>query len=114
MKINAIRVPVTGPVEVISYDRKDELDVLQEQVGGYIEVVTATQHVTFYVNEEGKLMGLPINKRATEYWWSINPSYRGHDVLCGTAVILGEIDGDGYSGSVDTNLIADPLLNPIG
>lgn len=98
--IHVLTIPVQGGLEVKGYDRKDELDWLQTAVGGYIEVVTASESVTFIVNEEGKLKGLPINKRATELWWSLNPAARGADVLVGTVLVAGGTGDDGETQSV--------------
>jgi hypothetical protein len=40
------------------------LEELQEQVGGYIELVRM-DHTLMVVNEEGMLLGLPLNHRAS-------------------------------------------------
>lgn len=43
-----------------------KLKELQQLVGGYIETLPVATDQLMVVNEEGKLMNLPINKRATE------------------------------------------------
>lgn len=43
-----------------------KLKELQQLVGGYIETLPVATDQLMIVNEEGKLMNLPINKRATE------------------------------------------------
>ena len=40
------------------------LQVLQEAVGGYIQVVSCGSH-TMIVNEEGLIKGLPVNAKAS-------------------------------------------------
>lgn len=42
------------------------LKELQSYVGGYIETLPVATSQLMIVNEEGKLLNLPINKRATE------------------------------------------------
>lgn len=69
-----------------------DLDGLQALVGGYIEAVSLTEGHA-YVNEEGKLMGLPVNALATDLAHAAGWPYG--DVLCGTVVFLGDSpDGD--------------------
>jgi hypothetical protein len=45
-------------------DIEDTLPAYQKIVGGYIEQV-GTQHVSIWLNEEGKLKGLPVDELAT-------------------------------------------------
>ena len=51
-------------------DSKDEpsLKEAQEFVGGYVEGITFPNGDYLIVNEEGKLMGLPLNPEATALW----------------------------------------------
>ena len=51
-------------------DSKDEptLESAQEFVGGYVEGITFPNGDYLIVNEEGKLMGLPLNPEATALW----------------------------------------------
>ena len=44
---------------------KFTLEELQRLVGGYIERVPMSNGKSMYVNEEGKLNGLPYNEKAT-------------------------------------------------
>ena len=55
----------------------NELKVLQDLVGGYIETVTMTMDSCLIVNEEGRILGLPHNC-----------NYLGIDV-CGPMLIVG-------------------------
>lgn len=64
-------------------DIKNDLQTLQELVGGYIECVMVGKGIVLIVNEEGKLQGLPQNFPL------------GNDVIVGTAVFVGNgFDGD--------------------
>ena len=51
-------------------DPKDEptLKAAQDFVGGYIEGITFPNGDYLIINEEGKLIGLPLNPEATALW----------------------------------------------
>ena len=51
-------------------DSKDEptLESAQQFVGGYVEGIPFPNGDYLIVNEEGKLMGLPLNPEATALW----------------------------------------------
>lgn len=48
-----------APVEKVI---KNELEALQEIVGGYIECLPLDDETTIICNEEGKINGLPLNR----------------------------------------------------
>lgn len=81
-------------IEVIDCEKPPGLAALQEAVGGYIEFIPwMNQFVTkdgpkpcvTYCNEEGRIVGLPVNRIANEM--SIDPSTQVYPLL-GTIVIL--------------------------
>ena len=51
-------------------DKKDEPDykAVSKFVGGMVEVVSFPNGDLLLLNEEGKLMGLPLNEKATALW----------------------------------------------
>ena len=51
-------------------DEKNTPDLkgAQEFVGGYVECITIPTGDLLIINEEGKLMGLPLNPEATMLW----------------------------------------------
>ena len=53
-------------------DNKDEPDLktAQDFVGGMVEVITFPNGDVLIVNEEGKLMNLPLNPEGTALWRS--------------------------------------------
>lgn len=60
-------------------DIKNDLKTLQEIVGGYIEVVYPFENsICLICNEEGKLIGLPLNRSLEDF-----------DIIAGTFVIVG-------------------------
>ena len=59
----------TAKLQIIK-DSKHEpnLKAAQEFVGGYVEGITFPNGDYLIINEEGKIIGLPINKEATKLW----------------------------------------------
>ena len=51
-------------------DKKDEPDykAVSKFVGGMVEVVSMPNGDLLLLNEEGKLMGLPLNEKASKLW----------------------------------------------
>ena len=63
---------------------ENNLKTLQGIVGGYIEVVYPFEEsVGLICNEEGKLIGLPLNRCLEDY-----------DIIAGTFMVVGLSDGD--------------------
>ena len=74
-----------------------ELETLQDAVGGLIQAVDLTTSLTMWCNEEGKLIGLPVNPVATAMW----TRYFGEtDVIVGNVVFTGGCDEDGNTTSI--------------
>lgn len=69
--------------EVQPENGKDfKLNELQRYVGGYIELLTLTGFRFMVVNEEGKLLGLPINAKASAIY--------GYDTIVGDVLICND------------------------
>jgi hypothetical protein len=92
--MKAIVIPVEGPLVEIDLADEGNLKVLQNAVGGYIEAVAVPDFIsgadeaTAYVDEEGKLTGLPINRRATDFMVpGVGLSYG--DYIAGPMVLAG-------------------------
>lgn len=66
-------VIITTGGELINTTPKNGTDFslkeLHEFVGGYIEILRMGGHLIMVINEEGKLLDLPLNKTATEIFW---------------------------------------------
>lgn len=71
------------------------LEELQRAVGGHVEPIPTNNIVTMWVHDEGKFVGLPINRLAMDVWirWD---DYRcmtvGRDWLAGDVVVTGGVD----------------------
>jgi hypothetical protein len=77
---------------LIDLPREGGLAQLQREVGGYIEAVRL-EEFDFYLNEEGKMIGLPLNEVGTLLWESV---YGQTDVIMGNIVVVGKPDDEGY------------------
>lgn len=92
-------IPPEGGVSDIEqheFDAPPTLSVLQEYVGGYIEMVPLLKHFTTkdglkpcvaYCNEDGRHLGLPENKTANSMWADSDPMLQAYP-LVGTVVVL--------------------------
>ena len=75
-------------------DSKDEpnLKEAQEFVGGYVEGITFPNGDYLVINENGKLMGLPLNPEATALWRATfdNDQYitGRNDFVVGPAILI--------------------------
>lgn len=81
---------------------------LSRAVGGMIEAVTLPSGLTLWVNEEGKLDGLPVNEYATRLFVS---AFGAVDVIVGNAIITGGADDDGETLGLTDEQVADLLAN---
>lgn len=68
-------------------DVSNGLTDLQGLVGGYIDVVRVGDELSVYINDEGKLIGLPPNALAT-MWLSVIGAIFPNDYIAGDAVVL--------------------------
>lgn len=67
-------------------------DALRAVLGGLLEAAPADESVTVWVNEEGKLDGLPVNRLAMDVWvrWDVHRCIlHGRDWLAGNVVVTG-------------------------
>jgi hypothetical protein len=102
LQINAVVIPANES----ELPRQHQLAVArlvdyQELVGGLIEGVALDKPpARMYMNEEGKLRDLPINRRATLLLWAHNRPFRYQDVIMGDAFLVGQPDREGSDTSV--------------
>jgi hypothetical protein len=102
MKVVVIPADTAEPVRVEDVEKID-LAFLQKITGGYIEAISfGKDDLSMYLNEEGKLDGLPRNRRATAL---AQGSIQYNDYIVGNAVITGPVDDEGY----DTGLTDEQI-----
>jgi hypothetical protein len=84
---------ITPELKIIE-DAKQEPDLkaAQEFVGGYVEGIAFPNGDYLIINEEGKLIGLPINEQATKLWKETfdNDNYitGRDDFVVGNAILI--------------------------
>lgn len=91
-RVLCILVPATSapePVWIPAEPTSAALAHLQAIVGGDIEAVpTYSSGTVFYLNEGGKLLGLPVNQNR-DFLRSLGPQVAQDDVLVGAVVVAG-------------------------
>ena len=88
-------IKVDGVVEIHEVSAEAEGDFLSESVGGWFQSVPLRAELKDYwlwCNEEGKIIGLPMNPVATGLWII---SYGPSDIIHGNIVITGGVDDEG-------------------
>lgn len=107
-QITGLRIPADDdqPITVTALARSD-FRAIQAVVGGLFDVIDlATSAATLWLNDEGKLIGLPVNRRATALLWALHSAWAGNDVLCGDVLVTGQPDSQGDTQSVPADLLA--------
>lgn len=100
-QITAVVVDPSGDVQVREIE--DDFKTYQSLVGGYIEGVFGDGY-TMYLNEEGAITGLPLNKKASGFVGHRSALGKGVS-LFGTVVILGPSDSEGNDTNVQQDII---------
>lgn len=92
----SLKLTTDGQRIGMNYDADKSYENLSQGVGGYIECVGLTPTLDMWVNEEGKLDGLPYNPDATAIFWSHFGF--GTDIIVGDVVFTShDEDGDTVS-----------------
>lgn len=93
MKEERIKVLVVEPNEK-PYETviDNTLEAKQEIVGGYIEAVPLSESAELICNDEGKLIGLPPNRRL------------GNDIITGTFIIAGANESEYFCSLSDEDI----------
>lgn len=92
--VKGILIPVEGPSQEVEISG---LADMQAACDGYVEAVTLSDGSSLYLNEEGRINGMPPN-----YFASDVCGLGGRpDLLLlgvrGPALLLGPVDGEGYN-----------------
>ena len=84
--MKALRISTVGDIEVIDIENK--LEVLQDLVGGYIDYNSLSQDgVDMILNEEGKILDLDYNLKATLLYRATH--LYADDYIVGDVIIVG-------------------------
>lgn len=106
MNIRTIHIP-TDPIEVarlIDIPSGQVAEKLHELVSGYFQCVELNDGVHLWLNEEGKLNGMPWNPRAQMIWNLRFGIFTDH--LVGPAVLTGGTDPRGVTLGLSDEQIA--------
>lgn len=76
----------------VELDLDAEKNTLSKAVDGLIQAVDINQNLTMWLNEEGKLMGLPINSLGTAVF---RRAHAIQDIIVGNIVLTGGVDEEG-------------------
>ena len=93
----AVTITVEDGPAVVPYPASESLDFLQACVGGYVEVIDFDLFgvsASLWLNEEGKIYGLPYNPAATDL---VRGQIMPHDYIAGDCVVTGLPDEEGYT-----------------
>ena len=99
MQIKAVVIPqdLEQPLRTITFDRGD-IVTMQTIVGGRFEVLDIpTLRASVWSNDEGHLIGLPVNERATMFLWINAHEHMGYNVLTGDCLVTGRPDVSTFS-----------------
>lgn len=100
---NGLMITPAGEISVIDLSKTNELEVLQEAVEGWVQAVDVSEHMTMWMNEEGKMIGLEHNPMA-QIVWDMNFGV-DTDYIVGTVVLTGTPDPDGETRGLETEVI---------
>lgn len=90
----ALQIKTNGEIVRLDLDAPEgSYKVLNAGVGGWIEAVALADNLTMYVNEEGKIDGLPRNPIASDHFDKVFGA--GKDVIVGNVVFTGGVDDEG-------------------
>jgi hypothetical protein len=91
---NAVKVTTNNDVYLLDLgDANSSLATLQDAVGGWVQVIDISDNLSIWLNEEGKVVGLPRNDLATRFF---ERAYGvGKDVIVGDVVFTGGVDDEG-------------------
>lgn len=98
MNISGVFIPYDEeqPIKVIDIPR-GEYTAIQAIIGGVFGVINIGRPTpsSIFIHDEGKIVGLPLNRRATMLLWASDSRWWHQDVIMGDAFILGPPDDEG-------------------
>ena len=98
-------------IDMLGTDIPPSYDQIVQHVGGWLEGV-AIQNTASYINDEGKIMGLPVNKIATVLA-HVDEAIMPNDFICGDMVVFGPLDEDGEITTLHSTFVPR-LMHELG
>jgi len=99
--IRALVVHADNTTERIEVAETELSTALHDAIGGWFTHVSINKALDFWVDDEGLLKGLPLNKVATQFYLQLGAT----SPIVGTAVFTGGGDGRGGTLSLDETRI---------
>ena len=94
-------------IDVIEVEEGRTGNAIRDAVGGLYDCIhIPSLGVDMWINDEGKLEGLPINANGTALWVS---QYGMTDIIVGNIVVTGGVDEQGNTLGIDVNKIIEVL-----
>ncbi|SIC59005.1 DUF3846 domain-containing protein [Mycobacteroides abscessus] len=92
--IKGILIPADELQDIKTVEIDSASDVaIQAHVGGTFGVTDLfNPAASLHWNDDGRMLGLPLNRRATLMLWVHHSAFRGHDALLGDVLLLGPAD----------------------
>ncbi|WOI90199.1 DUF3846 domain-containing protein [Rhodococcus qingshengii] len=111
MIISGIFIPhdEEEPLRTVEFEQGD-YKAIQGFIGGTFGVINIERPAlsSIFVHDDGKIIGLPLNRRATMLLWASDSKWRHFDAIMGDALVLGIPDDEGETMGVPAEL--DELL----
>lgn len=98
-------VIVIKPGEAPVVKQLDDNGIKAELDGGWLESIPFTENALAFMDEEGKMKGLPINELATKLCERYQIGLHPGDVIVGTFIIVGPADMEGELTHVPQTLV---------
>lgn len=100
----AVVIKTDGTKDIIEFEVGKSFSLIQKSVGGYVQVIGLPKSkADLWVNEEGKINGLPQNPIATSIWVD---EFGYTDIICGDVVITGYADDMGETLGLSLEQVA--------
>lgn len=94
-------------IDVIEVEEGRTGNAIRDAVDGLYDCIhIPSLGVDMWINDEGKLEGLPINAMGTALWVS---QYGMTDMVVGNIVVTGGVDKEGNTLGIDVNKIIEVL-----
>lgn len=103
--VKGLLFAVDGNISVIEIPKENSLEALQNHVGGLIELLRLPHNTDCYINEEGKLIGLPMNPVALGAFNFLGGQLFAGDFISGPMVMIGH-DGEGNVADLTPDLLS--------
>lgn len=105
MNVKTVTVHADGLFTENIVGRLELLEHLQSVTEGWVQALDTPPGLTFWCNDDGKIIGQPLNLVATMLWWAFDERVAGLDYLAGPVVITGGVDEEGETLSIPDSLL---------